>query len=356
MALNLEGFGNLDEMNQANEKQSKTNLVTSNSILQIKLSDIEEDSEQPRKMDNEASESLKELAENIKMYGVKQPIQVKSNGDKYQIITGHRRFRASQLAGKESIPGILDNGIADKTTLISLQLTENIHREDLKPYEVALSMQELINNGLKQKDIVKLLNKSKNYVYEHLKLLDVPSFILEKHTSGECPSLRTTLDLARLYSKNPIVVENFLSDYDFLENGEITRTNVELLKKPQHDPVILEDQLQSENLEEVTSIEAPHEASIDDFIESANSNAQNIEELASFDDEIEAPASFDFEEKEKTFKKPTFKISHNGNDARIMMKKIPNEYGKIFIKLDYDGSIEEVDIDKVSFLELCESD
>ena len=111
------------------------------SISNISISNIEANPFNPRT--NFEKEALKELSESIKAHGIIQPLTVRKLGrDKYQLISGERRFRASQLAGLTEVPAYVR--IANDQTMLEMALVENIQREDLNPIEVALSYQRLI--------------------------------------------------------------------------------------------------------------------------------------------------------------------------------------------------------------------
>ena len=113
----------------------------SSSIGEINIGFIEANPNQPRREFDE--QALQELAASIKEFGVIQPVTLrKSATDKYQIIAGERRFRASQLAGKETIPAYIID--ADDENTMEMALIENIQREDLNAMEIALAYQQLI--------------------------------------------------------------------------------------------------------------------------------------------------------------------------------------------------------------------
>ena len=117
-----------------NDKQ-KNNL-----FKEININDIEINQDQPRKNFND--KSLKELAISIKNYGIIQPITVRRlSENKFQLISGERRFRASKLSGIQTIPSFIKD--ADEKEILELALIENIQREDLNPLEVAKGYQRL---------------------------------------------------------------------------------------------------------------------------------------------------------------------------------------------------------------------
>ena len=109
-------------------------------MTEIELSNIIPNPTQPRTEFDE--EALEELADSIRQLGLIQPITVKREGDKYIIISGERRWRASEKAGLKSMPAYIRE--VDDTTLHAMALVENIQREDLNAIEISLGMQRLI--------------------------------------------------------------------------------------------------------------------------------------------------------------------------------------------------------------------
>lgn len=144
-------------------------------ISEIPIEQIEANPHQPRT--NFEEEPLKELAASIAQHGVIQPITVRQIGsDKYQIISGERRFRASKLAGIERIPAYIRN--ADDETMLELALVENIQREDLDAIEVAISYQRLLEEcSLTQEELSKRVAKKRSTVANYLRLLHLPAEI-----------------------------------------------------------------------------------------------------------------------------------------------------------------------------------
>ncbi len=140
-------------------------------MTEINLSDIIPNPTQPRTEFDE--EALEELAESIRQLGLIQPITVKRSGDKYIIISGERRWRASQRAGLEAIPAYIRE--VDDTTLHAMALVENIQREDLNAIEISLGMQRLVEEcGLTQEALAERLGKKRSTVANYLRLLNLP--------------------------------------------------------------------------------------------------------------------------------------------------------------------------------------
>lgn len=153
-----------DIISAAEEEQIKKD----NGVIMVKPSKIEPNRQQPRKKFDE--DSLLELSESIKQYGVLQPLIVSYKKDYYEIITGERRWRAAKMAGVKEIPVIVKEFTDQETVEISL--IENIQREDLNPVEEALAYKRLIDEfHLKQDEIADRVSKSRTAVTNSLRLL-----------------------------------------------------------------------------------------------------------------------------------------------------------------------------------------
>ncbi|MBR2606813.1 MAG: ParB/RepB/Spo0J family partition protein [Bacteroidaceae bacterium] len=145
----------------------------SSSIGEINLGLIEANPNQPRREFSE--EALRELADSIREIGIVQPITLRQTDEgRYQIIAGERRFRASQLAGKETIPAYIIT--ADDESTMEMALVENIQREDLNALEIALAYQKLIEqNNLSQEQLSKRVGKGRATIANFLRLLKLPA-------------------------------------------------------------------------------------------------------------------------------------------------------------------------------------
>jgi ParB family chromosome partitioning protein len=144
-------------------------------IVEIEIDAIEVNPFQPRSYFNE--EALRELASSIKELGVIQPITVrKLPGNKFQLVSGERRFRASKLIGNKQIPAYIR--IANDQEMLEMALVENIQRKDLDPIEVALSYQRLIDEvSLTQEEMSKRVGKKRSTITNYLRLLKLDPII-----------------------------------------------------------------------------------------------------------------------------------------------------------------------------------
>ncbi|MFZ7115788.1 MAG: ParB/RepB/Spo0J family partition protein [Bacteroidota bacterium] len=153
------------------------------SIAQIPLEQIEPNPFQPRVDFDDTS--LSELSVSIKEQGIIQPITVRKLGyDKYQIISGERRYKASKLAGLKTIPAYIR--VANDQGMLEMAIVENIQREDLNALEVALSYKRLIDEcGLTQEELSERLGKNRSTVTNFLRLLKLPPDIQASVRDGK---------------------------------------------------------------------------------------------------------------------------------------------------------------------------
>lgn len=153
-------------------------------IITINVNDILANKDQPRKSFKE--ESIKELAKSIEENGLMQPIIVsKSSNNKYLIIAGERRFRATKLIGKPTIEAIaIDVKTADE--ILHKALIENIQREDLSPIEEALAYKSIIEKtNITHQDLADKLGKSRSHISNMIRILTLPDEVLNLVNEGE---------------------------------------------------------------------------------------------------------------------------------------------------------------------------
>lgn len=151
--------------------------VKTETVVDIPLSELRPNPYQPRKTFDETS--LQELATSISQSGVFQPIIVRKSAVKgYEIIAGERRFRASKLAEKETIPAIVRD--FDEEAMMQVAVLENLQREDLSPLEEAEAYEMLMKNlQLTQAQVAERLGKSRPYIANYLRLLTLPQLVKE---------------------------------------------------------------------------------------------------------------------------------------------------------------------------------
>lgn len=186
-------------------------------VVELKLMEVEPNKQQPR-TDFDA-DKLSDLANSIAEHGVIQPIIVhRLETGFYQIIAGERRWRASKLAGKKTIPAIIRT--TDSQRVYELALIENLQRQDLNPIEEALGYKKLMDDfSLTQEQISKKLSKSRSSVANALRLLNLPKDVIALISNRElsfghakvllsCESPKRQSELARM------VIEQGLSVRD----------------------------------------------------------------------------------------------------------------------------------------------
>lgn len=170
-------------------------------IVDIKLDELRPNPYQPRKVFKDTV--LNELADSIKIHGVFQPIIVKKSIKGYEIIAGERRFRASKLANKETIPAIVRTFTDEQ--MMEVALLENIQRENLTAIEEAMSYRTLIDNlGLTQEKLAQKVGKSRSHITNMLGLLNLSEDIQEMVLDGSL-SMGHARVLSKMTDRNRVV-------------------------------------------------------------------------------------------------------------------------------------------------------
>ena len=163
-----------------NEENVKVDLAGVNAI-DVDITLIDRNPDQPRKVFNE--EALREMSNSIATYGVLQPLLVTENNGRYLIIAGERRFRAAYMAGLKRVPVIVRE--LTNQQIQEIALIENLHREDLNAIEAAEGMRELMeNHGLTQEAVATRIGKSRPYVTNTLRLLQLPKEVTDLVKEG----------------------------------------------------------------------------------------------------------------------------------------------------------------------------
>ena len=164
------------ENSSQNSAEKSETVDNSQKVVEINVELIDPNPFQPRKVFSD--DELVELAESIEQHGLIQPIAVRKVGDRYQLISGERRTRATKLAGLQTIKAQVYENLDDKA-MAEWALIENIQRVDLNPVEVAKSYQQLIDNhGYTHEDLSKIVSKSRSAITNSLRLLKLPEVVL----------------------------------------------------------------------------------------------------------------------------------------------------------------------------------
>ena len=185
-------------------------------IHKIKVIEIEPNRDQPRRAFDE--ESLDELANSIKTYGVLQPIIVNKKDDYYEIVAGERRWRAAKKAGLEEMPCIIKDDITERANK-EIALIENLQRVDLNPIDKAKGLKELIDDyGMTQKELADSIGISRSNIANSVRILNLDSRVIKLAEDGK---------LTEGHCRNLVMIENPDKQYkaamDIIAKGESVR-------------------------------------------------------------------------------------------------------------------------------------
>lgn len=223
------GRGLSSLLQNTNTDVTSVNESPVGSISEIALSSIETNPFNPRT--NFEKEGLFDLRASIMEHGIIQPLTVRKMGnDKYQLISGERRYRASQLAGLEKVPVYIR--IANDQNMLELALVENIQREDLNAIEIALSYERLLSEcELTQDQLSEKISKSRSNIANYIRLLKLPAEIqlglknrlISMGHARALLSLSSEKDQIEMYKE---IINNELSVRDIESNVRNKKINV----------------------------------------------------------------------------------------------------------------------------------
>ncbi len=209
-------------------------------VLNLKINEVEPNRNQPRKSFNE--ETLEELAESIKQYGLIQPIIVTKEDGYYAIVAGERRWRACKKAGLKEIAAIVRE--KDERKNKEIALIENIQREDLNPIDKAMGIRALMEDyELTQADVAKILGKSRSAITNTIRILNLDSRVLDmvragKLTEGHCRALLAIPDGDKQYDMALRLLETGASVREVEQKTQLTK---KMKKKDQRYEAIYRD-------------------------------------------------------------------------------------------------------------------
>ena len=268
------------------------------SQIELDIDQIISDPNQPRKQFDELS--LKELADSIAEHGILQAITVKPKNDagEYELIMGERRLRAARLVGLSKIPAVIKTFTSD---LYVIQLIENIQRENLTTLELAHAIEQLAASGLKRDEIAIKLGWSKSHISLFSNINKMPEAF--QKLANQNVSVRALNDLYKVWQDDEEKAKTFI---ETCSADEITKSSVMALK-------------------------AAHDNLLDD--------EQSLIPIY-----ITDPSLTKSSKSPKRPKKLVLRCKYQTHSAHIMMNYKPSEAGLLFIQLDEDGSIIEVDI------------
>jgi len=235
----LEELFNIEDITYSGFEEKIMKTATAEEIRQIPLTELRVNPYQPRK--NFDPDSLNELAESIKTHGVFQPIIVKKSIKGYEIVAGERRFRASKIAGKETIPAIVKD-FSDEQ-MMQIAVLENLQRENLNAIEEATAYKTLmVNMGINQEKLADVVGKSRSHVTNMLGLLNLPESVInlvmtKKISMGHARVLSKLKDPNKIIMlANEIVdkelsvreIEVLASGKEFVRKTKMTRKEVSI--------------------------------------------------------------------------------------------------------------------------------
>lgn len=236
----------IPEQIKKEEKTNNPNNVSRETLIHI--SEIEPNKGQPRK--NFDEDSLHELADSIKQYGIIQPLILQKRDKFYEIIAGERRWRAARLAGLKEVPAIIKE--YSNQEIMEIALIENIQREDLNPIEEALAYQRLIKEfNLKQDEVAERVSKSRAAITNSMRLLKLDErvqqmLIEDMISSGHARAIIPVEDMEKQYNLACKIFEEKLSVRDI---EKLVKKIFE--DKPQKEiAVTMEDDFIYKNIEE----------------------------------------------------------------------------------------------------------
>ena len=211
LGMGLEELFNNEQLDLDKFEEKIVSVTPKEEVIELKLSELRPNPYQPRKVFD--AEKLQELANSIKEHGVFQPIIVKKSIKGYEIIAGERRYKASQLAGKETIPAIVRD-FTDEN-MMEIALLENLQRENLNSIEEATAYQKLLASlKVTQEELANKLGKSRSHITNMLGLLELPEEVKnliaeEKITMSHARVLSNMKDKDEIINlANKIVDEN----------------------------------------------------------------------------------------------------------------------------------------------------
>ena len=211
------------------------------SIVRIPMEKIYPRDDQPRK--NFDDKSLEGLSQSIEKYGLLNPIVLRKNGIRYEIIAGERRFRASKLLGFKEIEAIIKN--VDKKDIDILSIVENVQREDLSGLEEANAYNELSKNyGMTQDEIAKTVGKSRSYIGNTLRLLKLDENSKKELEEGNIsPSQARTLLSIKDEDKRKKSLDDFKNKKTNIRKVEKISANKKIKndKEDKLDRILFED-------------------------------------------------------------------------------------------------------------------
>lgn len=308
-------------------------------IIEVSLDDIIPNRFQPRLSFDE--QGLNELAESIRQHGIIQPLVLRKIGDKYEIIAGERRYKASYIAGLTKVPAVIidlnDNESAE------VAIVENIQRKDLSPIEEAKSYKKLLDRGyLTQDQLASRMGKNQSTVSNKLRLLNLDEKVQDALLNNKI-SERHARSLLKLDNKEEQkevldeIIEKRLNvrdtedlinrklngEEEFINIPNLSNTGIEETFDSNNIPNISNDYKNEEEIEKITTFSS-------NPIKEYKENDDDIEVISDFDNDIINVPSLSIAKKEK-----------NIDDVISKIQKVVEEVKE----LGFEAKLEEYDFD-----------
>jgi len=305
-------------------------------VIELYLDDIIPNRFQPREVFNE--EALKELSASIREHGVIQPIIVRKLGDKYEIIAGERRYKASVLAGMTKIPAIIRN--LDDKEASKVALLENLQRKDLTPIEEARTYQKILEiDDMTQEELGKTMGKSQSAIANKMRLLTLPDEvqdallhdkISERHARSLL-NLKTPEEQINMLNKvinNRLTVRELDNEIRIQNGGAISNMTETLVEE---EPTVIVGETIDESHEFMEyDFTLPEEES------EIKKQEKEQEKLAKIDfllKNTNAPRSLTFRDAIDEVKSIASRLKHKGFEIKVDEMDFENTY-QIVIKID----------------------
>jgi len=306
-------------------------------LLDLDLSLIDEDPNQPRREDNPgfSEEKLNELVKSITRRGVKTPISVHNHPEKpgrFIINHGARRFRASKMAGKKTIPAHIDNDYTRTD-----QLTENLLREGNTPLEIATAIGEFLKRGMKKKEIAESIGKTAGYVTQYSSLLKLPKSIGTAFRNNRITDVTIIYELVQLHHDHPDEIDTWVND----ESQEFTRSSMKYLRiylAQKEEESGLDTEMPGGDMDLYTDgeIEQGQDAShLTIYTASSSPGSDTDGELGLA--ELSSSKQAGYPTDPGKLKKAIVRVLHNNRVARLMLDRRPPAEGIAWIKYEDDG-------------------
>ena len=312
-------------------------------VVELYLDDIIPNRFQPREVFNE--ESLRELSESIKIHGVIQPIIVRRLGDKYEIIAGERRYKATALAGLTKIPAIIRN--LDDKEASKVALLENLQRKDLTAIEEARTYQKILElDSMTQEELGKTMGKSQAAIANKMRLLSLPDEvqdallhdkISERHARSLL-NLNTSEEQIRMLNKiinNRMTVRELDNEIQALKGFPIAEENEPKTIVSEYGPKVevAPEEEKSDKIEELYEYDLSEE---DEPEETENQKPEpKTDELSKIDFLLKQTKSFTLKDAIGDIKTTVSKLQNKGFDIRVDEMDFENSY-QVVIKINKD--------------------